>query len=237
MKVFARKRRLSGARVGAPPLVSLVFSGFFAAPNLRASEPAQSPREVAVDLRAFRVVPTESGPVNYYTLAQGPDSYWHAAYRPPPRTTVLGYAIPDEDRRSVVRLKWKWRAVVLPKGGDECVEGKGDSAAVVYVTFRRALRWYSLKYVWSAVAKRGTTCDRKRNPFRAQDTIVVDSGPPLNQWRTVEIDPDDEFRKHFENGDSSASVPDRIGIAIMTDGDQTASPSEADYGAFTLVLR
>jgi len=194
-------------------------------------------REVAIEAQSFRVVPSESGPVNYYTLVRAPEPHWHAAYRPPFKTAVLGYAIPEGNRRSVARIKWKWRAVVLPKGGDECTEGKGDSAAVVYVTFRRALRWYSLKYVWSAAAKKGASCARKRNPFRAQDTIIVDSGPPLNEWRSVEIDPDAEFRKHFEGGDPHADVPDLIGIAIMTDGDQTASPSEADYGGFSLVLR
>jgi hypothetical protein len=201
-----------------------------------AAPPAPS-REVAIDARLFRIVSGESGPDNYYTLIQAPEPHWHAAYRPPFKTAVLGYAIPEGNRRSVARIKWKWRAVVLPKGGDECTEGKGDSAAVVYVTFRRALRWYSLKYVWSAVAKKGASCARKRNLVRAQDTIVVDSGPPLNEWRSVEIDPDEEFRKHFEGGDLRAEVPDLVGIAIMTDGDQTASPSEADYAGFALVLR
>lgn len=201
-----------------------------------AAPPAPA-REVAIDARSFRIVSGESGPDNYYTLIPAPDPYWHAAYRPPFKTAVLGYAVPEANRRSVARIKWKWRAVVLPKGGDECTEGKGDSAAVVYVTFRRTLRWYSLKYVWSAVSKKGASCARKRNPVRAQDTIVVDSGPPLNEWRSVEISPDEEFRKHFEGGDPQAEVPDLVGIAIMTDGDQTASPSEADYGGFALVLR
>jgi hypothetical protein len=194
-------------------------------------------REVAVDAQSFHIVESESGPVNYYTLVRGPEPHWHAAYRPLLKTAVLGYPIPEGNRRNVARIKWKWRAVVLPRGGDECTEGKGDSAAVVYVTFRRGLRWYSLKYVWSAAAKKGASCARKRNPFRAQDTIVVDSGPPLNEWRSVEIDPDAEFRKHFEDGNPRAEVPDLVGIAIMTDGDQTASPSEADYGGFSLVLR
>jgi len=194
-------------------------------------------REVPIDARAFRIVEGESGPDNYYTLVRAPESYWHAAYRPPFKSAVLGYRIPEGNRRSIARIKWTWRAVALPNGGNECVEGKGDSAAVVYVTFRRALKWYSLKYVWSSVGKKGATCSKKRNPFRAQDTIIVDSGPPLNEWRSIEIDPDAEFRKHFEDGDPKAEVPDLVGIAIMSDGDQTASPSEADYRGFSLVLR
>jgi hypothetical protein len=218
-------------------MVSLLAAHAAAVSSPAASEFRPPNRDVPIDARAFRVIESESGSVNYYAFVATPEPHWHAAYRPPLKTTVLGFPVPESDRRSILRIKWKWRALVLPKGGDECTAGKGDSAAVVYVTFRRALRWYSLKYVWSSVAKKGQTCNRKRNPFRAQDTIVVDSGPPLNEWRSVEIDPDEEFRKHFEDGDSRASVPDLIGIAFMTDGDQTASPSEADYGGFALVLR
>jgi hypothetical protein len=125
--------------------------------------------------------------------------------------------------------------LALPAGGNECADGNGDSAAVVYVTWKRGLRWYSLKYVWSSVGPKGSTCDRKRNPFRAQDTVIVESGPPLGEWRTVTINPDIEFRNHFEGGDQQASVPNLIGVGIMSDGDQTKSPSEADYADFAVV--
>lgn len=190
-----------------------------------------------VALDSFHVISSESGSVNYYHLVGGDEPHWHAAYKPPWDTAVLGYQLPDGERRSVAKIRWKWRAVTLPDGGDECVSAKADSAAVVYVTWRRGLKWYSLKYVWSAVGRKGTTCDKKRNPFRAQDTIIVDSGPPLGQWRTVEIDPDAEFRNHFEGGDSHADVPDLLGLGVMSDGDQTSSPSSADYAGFAFVLK
>jgi len=62
----------------------------------------------------------------------------------------------------------------------------------------------------------------------------VDSGPPLEQRRTVRLVPDDEFRRHFGDGDPQAAVPDLAGIGLMTDGDQTGSPSVADYQGFVL---
>jgi hypothetical protein len=124
--------------------------------------------------------------------------------------------------------------VTLPNGGDECADGREDSAAVVYVTWRRGLRWYSIKYVWSAVGTKGRTCARKRSPFVAQDTVIVDSGAPLNTWKTVEIDTKAEFRAHFADGDQNAEVPDLLGIGIMSDGDQTKSESAADYGQFVI---
>jgi hypothetical protein len=199
---------------------------------------ADAPRESPIALSAFKIIERQSGPDNYYSVTSAPDAHIHADYRPPFKTAVLGFQIPDAQRRSVAGLRWSWRAVVLPKGGNECAGGgKGDSAAVVYVTWKRGLRWYTLKYVWSAGAPKGRVCDSKRNPFVAQDTIIVDSGEPVGEWRTVRVVPDDEFRNHFEGGDPHASVPDLVGVGIMSDGDQTKSQSAADYKDFVLVLR
>ncbi|HVW24089.1 MAG TPA: DUF3047 domain-containing protein [Polyangiaceae bacterium] len=198
---------------------------------------AEAPRESPIALGAFKIVEKKSGPDNYYSVTPPPDAHIHAEYKPPFKTAVLGYQFPDDARRAVAGLRWSWRAVVLPKGGNECESGKGDSAAVVYVTWKRGLRWYTLKYVWSATGPKGRTCDSKRNPFVAQDTIIVDSGEPVGQWRTVHIVPDDEFRNHFEGGDPKASVPDLVGVGIMSDGDQTKSQSSADYRDFVVVLR
>jgi hypothetical protein len=197
---------------------------------------AEGDQDLVIDPSAWRIVKRESGPVNYYTTeTDGATTYVRGRYVPPMKTAVLGYQIPEADRQRGQKLRWTWRAVTLPVGGDECVKGKGDSAAVVYVTWKRGLRYYSLKYVWSAVSKKGSVCDSKRNPFVAQDTVVVESGGPLGVWRTVEIDLARHFRHHFEGDDPNAAVPDLVGIGLMTDGDQTHSESVADYGTFVLV--
>jgi len=184
---------------------------------------------------AFRVVERESGPTNYYRLFKDADPpFIRAEYRPPYKTTVLAVQVADADRASARVLSWRWRALTLPKGGNECQAGKGDSAAVIYASWRRGLRWYTLKYVWSAVGTKGAVCDKKSNPFLAQNTVVLETGAPLNEWKTERIDLQAEFRKHFENGDATASVPDFLGVGIMTDGDQTHSDSSADYADFVL---
>jgi hypothetical protein len=184
---------------------------------------------------AFRVVERESGPTNYYRLFKDADPpFIRAEYRPPFETTVLAVQVADADRAAARVLSWRWRAVTLPRGGNECQAGKGDSAAVIYASWRRGLRWYTLKYVWSAVGTKGAVCDKKSNPFVAQNTVVLETGAPLNVWKTERIDLKAEFRKHFENGDPSASVPDFLGIGIMTDGDQTHSDSSADYADFVV---
>lgn len=196
---------------------------------------ARAEGDVAVPPSALKLVKSQSGPTNYYSVVnEDGRSFVRSRYAPPSKTAVLGWQVPEADRKSFRKLRWTWRAQTLPKGGDECAKGKGDSAAVVYVTWKSGLRYYTLKYVWSSVGAKGKICDQKRNPFVAQDTVIVDSGPPLGAWRSVEIDLDREYRDHFERGDAAAEVPPFVGIGIMSDGDQTESPSSADFGAFTL---
>src|SRR5262249_59880148 len=104
------------------------------------------------------------------------------------------------------KLRWSWRAMVLPKDGNEC-GAASDSAAAVYVAWRRGLRWHVLKYVWSATVAKGSVCDRKRNPILAQDSIVLETGGPVGFWKTEEIDLAVEFRKHF-----GENAPDLKGV-------------------------
>jgi hypothetical protein len=191
--------------------------------------------QLRFNLKSFRTIPSESGKVNYFQRIDSPSGdFIRASYEPPIETAVLGYQIPEEFRSGVTSLSWRWRALAFPSNANECIKDRSDSAAVVYVTFRRGLRYYSLKYVWSSALPKGTVCGKKRNPFRAQDTIVLESGGPLNEWRTVQINPQAEFRKHFEEGNTSADVPDLIGVGLMSDGDQTHSKSSADYGGFVV---
>jgi hypothetical protein len=188
-----------------------------------------------IDAQAWRLIESQSGPDNYYrVLREGGESFIRAQYAPPMKTAVLGWQTPAPERKQFKKVRWSWRARTLPRGADECVKGKGDSAAVVYLTWKRGLRYYTLKYVWSATRPPGTICARKRNLFVAQDTIILESGPPLHAWRSVEIDLDTEFRSHFEAGNPQASVPNFVGIGLMSDGDQTHSESSADYGRFVL---
>jgi hypothetical protein len=201
---------------------------------LLASPPALA-GDFAVDIGQWRVVERDSGPDRYYTQVRDPVMpFLRAHYRPPMRTTVFGWQLPDELRATARKVRWQWRAEAFPVGGNECAEGKEDSAAVVYATWKRGLRWFALKYVWSSVGPRGTTCGRKRNPFVAQDTIILESGGAIDQWKSEEIDLRAEFRRHFEDGKADADVPDFVGLGVMSDGDQTHSDSAADYAAFVI---
>ena len=148
-----------------------------------------------LDVTRWQLVKRESGPVNYYHVVNDPTlPFVHAQYTPPEATAVLGIQVSDNDRQRAHAVTWQWRAVTLPQGGDECASGKGDSAAVVYLTWKRGLKWYTLKYVWSSVGQRGAVCDRKRQSLR-----VAGHGHPRN-GRTAR-------RVEVRGGRSEAGVP------------------------------
>jgi hypothetical protein len=195
-----------------------------------------SPTTENLNVVRWQVLKRQSGPVDYYQAIGDPVlPFVRAQYRPPESTTVLGVEIPEGDRKSAQRLRWQWRAMTFPAGGDECVEGKHDSAADVYATWKSGLKWYTLKYVWSSVGARGAICDLKRNLFLAQDTIILESGGPTGIWRREDVDLRGDFRRYFADGDPRAEVPDFVGVGIMTDGDDTKTESAADYADFVLV--
>ncbi len=193
--------------------------------------------EVPLDVHSWRILARESGPVNYYAVVEDPGgAFIRSRYRSPFETAVLGVEVPDFARGTARYLRWRWRAEVMPPNGSECGHGPPDSAASVYVTWKRGLRWYTLKYVWSTVDPVGSVCHRIRNAFVAQDTLVSESGPPLDVWTTETVDLSGDFRRYFEGGDARAEVPDLVGVGVMSDGDQSRSSVEADFGGFTLIM-
>jgi hypothetical protein len=200
-----------------------------------ATDASADTRQVTADVGSWRVIERESGPTNYYVVVHdGAGSYLRGYYRPGLETTVLGWQVPDNVRATAQTLRWRWRVEAFPKDADECASGKTDSAAVLYATWKRGLHWYTIKYVWSTVGGKGNVCDKHRNPFSSQDTVILESGGAADQWHGEEVDLKSEFRRHFEDGRADADVPDFVGIGIMSDGDQTRSDSAADYGSFSI---
>jgi hypothetical protein len=198
--------------------------------------PTPDGRAFPIDMHRFQVLERDSGPVSYYRIIQQePVGFFiRGVYTPPLETVTLFADVGDGLRKGVERIRFRWRAWVLPVGANECVAGHGDAAANVYIAWKRGLRWYSVKLAWSSEAPVGATCDTTRNPLTASDTIVLRSGPPTGVWHEEEIDPSALFRQHFEGGNPAAEVPELQGVGMLTDGDQTHTVSAADYAGFVL---
>ena len=193
---------------------------------------------MSLDVRAFRPVEgPSSGPAVYYSVVDedADGTFLRGIYQPGLETVTMGVEVPEQARRSARRLRWRWRARAFPDQGNECRPGRGDSAASVVAAFKRGFKWYILKYVWSSVGPLGAVCDRKRTILLARDTIVLESGGSTGVWRTEIVDLRRAFLDHFAKGDPHAEVPDLVGVAVLTDGDQTHSESSADWSSFELL--
>jgi DUF3047 family protein len=198
---------------------------------------AASPADgVALDIRAFQVVKQSSGPDDYYKVESGPDgTYLAARYRPPFDTMVRGIEAPQEFRRTLAGVRWRWRVRAFPKGGDDCNPDVGDAAAGVFATFKAGLKVMVIKYVWNSVGKANRSCELANNLFFAKREVVVRSGGEVDTWHTETVNPRADFVRYF--GGKLEDVPDFVALGVLTDGDATNSRSEADYADFVLLHR
>ena len=108
-RLFVKLRPLRSLTAIVPALLlSVPTSG---------EEPRPPAQETHVDVHAFRVVESYSGPVSYYKIVEDPaEPFIRAVYRPPLETVTLGAEVPESLRQRTKRVRWKWRAQVLPKG-------------------------------------------------------------------------------------------------------------------------
>ncbi|HKA34822.1 MAG TPA: DUF3047 domain-containing protein [Candidatus Binatia bacterium] len=151
-------------------------------------------------------------------------------------------------------LRWRWRARVFPTGADEH-KGKEDSALGIYVGFcppqdqafcERSVKGQlgftdtlsmtkalfskgigSLKYIWSERLPKGFEFERSRKTVK-----VLESGRPANpdQWVEEKVNVASDYRKHIGAG----KLLNPIGLAILTDADDTQSAAEGDYADFRI---
>ncbi|MGH7313654.1 MAG: DUF3047 domain-containing protein [Candidatus Rokuibacteriota bacterium] len=128
-------------------------------------------------------------------------------------------------------LEWRWKAVVLPKGGNSCKKDADDQAAQLYVTWPRfpaAVRSRIIGYVWDTTAPIGTVC--KSGKTGLVTYIVVRSGPTdLGKWLTERRDLHADFKQVYGE---EPEDPGAISIAIDTNDTQTTA--EAFVGPIVL---
>jgi DUF3047 family protein len=128
-------------------------------------------------------------------------------------------------------LRWRWRAVQLPIGGDERVGKTNDSAACVYVLYGSRMMPRAVKYVWSTTLPVGT---RATNPnyWRAK-TVVLRTGPAeLGTWQQETVNLYQDYKDLFDSEPGEV-----LGIALITSSDSTSSVAAADYDDFILFPR
>lgn len=130
------------------------------------------------------------------------------------------------DVREYSILRWRWKATVLPKGGDVRSKETDDQAAAIYVPFPRFPAFINTRlvgYLW----ENKTPKDLKVTSQKFSNTryIVLESGTEkLDQWV-------DEKRNIYEDYKTlfGEEPPLAGGITLMIDSDDTHSRAESFF--------
>lgn len=123
-------------------------------------------------------------------------------------------------------ISFRWRVHKIPAGGDERYGKTNDSAAAVYIIYKKkfGLIPESVKFLWSTTLPVGAYT--RRSGTGRPWNIVVESGEKhLGEWRTYTFNAYEAYKKTF-----GGKPPDRpVGIAILSDANSTHSQAYADY--------
>jgi hypothetical protein len=125
-------------------------------------------------------------------------------------------------------LQWRWKVVVLPKGGDARRKQTDDEAAQLYVTFPRfpsAVRSRIIAYIWDAKAPAGAIFPSQK--VGTVTFVVVRSGEAdLDRWLTETRNVHDDYKRIY--GEAPAEVVG--GVSISINSQNTHSRAESFFG-------
>jgi hypothetical protein len=143
-------------------------------------------------------------------------------------------------------LSWRWR---VDRGLDlleEQTKAEDDFAARVYVTFEldkgrastfqrlrhrlakliygESIPGSALNFVWTSRLPAGTVWD---NPFEPSAKMIALAQGANTGWRTETVDVAARYRELFH-----APIPPLLGLAIMSDSDNSCQSTEAHFADF-----
>jgi len=166
-----------------------------------------------------------AGKLVYTVREDAGGSFLHAESKSDSHT--IGHPL-SLDLREYPFLRFSWRAVSLPPGGNEREKSTNDGALGIYVVFEGwSMPPRSIKYVWSTTLPVGTVAE---SPYSKKARIVVlrSGSGDTGKWINEKVNVLEDFRRFFGGND----VPRVRGIGILTDSDNTASTSSGDYRSF-----
>ena len=125
-------------------------------------------------------------------------------------------------------LAWSWRPREFPRGADERESATNDSALAVYmlVPYSKVRGPKAVKYIWSEKVPVGTHLTS--NMGLTQVRVLRSGTAGKDHWTEERVNVLDDYRKLF--GESGTPRP--VGIAVLTDSDDTKSSAAGDYANF-----
>ena len=164
----------------------------------------------------------------YLVERDGRRKVLHAVYRD--KAFTIGRKIQGWELAEYPILQFQWKAVSLPRGGNEDSMSKNDCAASVYAFWDIGFPFYvnSTKYTWSSSLSKGTQIKKR---LGHDFVLVSESGTAnLSKWQTVQVNVKADYERLF----GKTPAPNPSGIAVLTDADATESMAEAYYADFRL---
>ncbi|MCI0372695.1 MAG: DUF3047 domain-containing protein [candidate division NC10 bacterium] len=126
------------------------------------------------------------------------------------------------------RLRWSWRVLELPRGGDLRDRAADDSAIRVYVIFGKPGGLFGgsgriVFYTWGNAEPDGLTL-RSFVSDRIQIVRVAGEMEADSLWRDQEIDPFADYRRFWRR-----DPPGITAVGIMQDTDMTRAMAVAEF--------
>ncbi len=125
-------------------------------------------------------------------------------------------------------LQWRWKVVVLPKGGDARRNDTDDEAAQLYVTFPRfpsAVRSRIIGYVWDSTASVGAVFPSQK--VNTVTFVVVRGGDTdLGKWMTETRNVYEDYKRIY--GEAPKEAVGAVSISINSQN--TNSRAESYFG-------
>jgi hypothetical protein len=160
--------------------------------------------------------------------------------------SALAIAVEESTLERTPVLRWRWKVERGLDIADERIRAGDDFAARVYLLFRfepekaswfersrralgeriygRELPGNALNYVWSSRVARG---EAWQNPY-SERARMLSMGPAREKgWREERVDVASDYRAQF-----GSEPPALLGLAIMTDTDNTCGRATALFGGF-----
>jgi len=129
------------------------------------------------------------------------------------------------DVRQYPILQWRWKVVLLPKGGDARRKETDDQAAQLYVTFPRfpsAVRSRVIGYIWDTTAPAGAIFPSQK--VSTVTFVVVRSGDAdLGKWLPETRNVLEDYRRIY--GEGPGESVGAVSISINSQNNSTRAES------------
>lgn len=152
-----------------------------------------------------------------------PDHRWLSATSADASASLISGAPLTVDLKKTPIMRWRWRATVLPPGGDGRDPKKDDQAIGIYISSGSRFKQRSIAYRWETQTPSGSTGAVQYARiiavkwFALRDYTHADGQTFFIEERNLAED----FKHAF------GEVPDQIGIGISCNSQYTRTRSEA----------